>query len=69
MIAAKSPHNYFDGLEVREPFYKALVDDTVFHWAFHFIFLELEMDTENVIEMEGQQTILKNFSNHDKIDR
>lgn len=47
----------------------ALDDDKVSHWAFYFTFVELEMDTENVIEMEGQQTILKNFTSHDKIDR
>lgn len=33
------------------------------------LFLELEIDTENVIEMEGQQTILKNPSCLNKTDR
>lgn len=36
---------------------------------FLFILSELEMDTENVVEMEGQQTILKNAINHEKLDR
>lgn len=40
-----------------------------FWWRFSFLLSELEMDTENVVEMEGQQTILKNSGSHEKIDR
>lgn len=36
---------------------------------FPFLLVELEMDTENVVEMEGQQTILKNPISMDKMDR
>lgn len=33
------------------------------------LFAELEMDTEDVVEMEGQQTILKSPISLDKMDR
>lgn len=47
-------------------------DEIILEWIlndFFSFFSELEMDTENVVEMDGQQTILKNSLNHDKMDR
>lgn len=36
---------------------------------FYFYFTELELGTECVVSMEGQQTILQNATNLEKMDR
>lgn len=35
----------------------------------NFYFAELELDTDNIVEMDQQQTILKTTQNLDKIER
>jgi hypothetical protein len=38
-------------------------------FKFCLLFAELELDTENVVEMESKQTILRNPISLDKMDR
>lgn len=46
-----------------------IIAKMIFKITFLYIFAELELRTECVVKMEGQQTILENISAMDKKDR